>query len=147
MRRAYFHGQTKICRAENFIISYHIYSINYFISFIALKLPLCKVKKEFAEQHGIRQQTAPAPAPVVPARAPSFSPTLPPQRSQSSFNREADTLIVTPSDAQSNLPARLRPSRPENPPAPLRQGGSALKSTLLDRYSGFRMKINKASIM
>ena len=64
-----------------------------FIFFTALKLPLCKVKKEFAEQHGIRQQTAPAPAPVIPARAPSFSPTIPPQRSQSSFNREADTLI------------------------------------------------------
>ena len=28
-------------------------------------MPLCKVKKEFAEQHGIRQQTAPAP--VAPA--------------------------------------------------------------------------------
>ncbi len=28
---------------------------------------MSKVKKEFVEQHGIRQQTAPAPAPVVPA--------------------------------------------------------------------------------
>jgi len=83
---------------------------------IAFKLAFCKVKQDFAEEHGIKEQSAPA-----PARAPSFSPTIAPKRSQSSFNRE-------PTDTQANLPARLRPALQVSS-----AGGTALKSTLLDR--------------
>jgi len=86
---------------------------------IALKLPLCKVKQDFADQHGIRQN-APA-APVAPVQTPSFSPTVPPRRSQSSFNRERDTLIVTPSETISQGNQLQKPARPP------------LRSTLLDR--------------
>ena len=34
----------------------------------------------------------------TPVQTPVFSPTVAPRRSQSSFNREGDTLIVTPSE-------------------------------------------------
>ena len=34
----------------------------------------------------------------IPVQTPVFSPTVAPRRSQSSFNREGDTLIVTPSE-------------------------------------------------
>ena len=90
-------------------------------SIAALKLPLCKVKKDFADEHGIPQSN-----PVQQPRRPSFNPGTtsapsvvePPRRSQSSFNREGDTLIVTPS----------RTVTESSPAAP------ALKSTLLDRF-------------
>jgi len=86
---------------------------------------LCKVKKDFADQHGIRQSAPVAPvAPVAPAQTPSFSPTVPPRRSQSSFNREGDTLIVTPSETISQGNQQQQQQKPARPP---------LRSTLLDR--------------
>lgn len=102
---------------------------------LALKLAFCKVKKEFAEENGIRQE---APAPVqtpvqtpfqtpveTPVQTPVFSPTVAPRRSQSSFNREGDTLIVTPSETISQTNQQTQQSfRPTAP---------KIKSTLLDR--------------
>jgi len=65
---------------------------------IALKLPLCRVKNDFAQEHGITQKApepvrsrVPEPSPIrtrVQEPTPSFSPTTLPKRSQSSFTRE-----------------------------------------------------------
>jgi len=102
---------------------------------LALKLAFCKVKKEFAEENGIRPK---APAPVrtpvqtpfqtpveTPVQTPVFSPTVAPRRSQSSFNREGDTLIVTPSETISQTNQQTQQSFRPTPPK--------IKSTLLDR--------------
>jgi len=101
---------------------------------LALKLAFCKVKKEFAEENGIRQ-SAPAPPPPVqtpfqtpvetPVQTPAFTPTVAPRRSQSSFNREGDTLIVTPSETISQTNQQTQQSFRPTPPK--------IKSTLLDR--------------
>merc|ERR1711997_1269602 len=92
-------------------------------------------KKEFAEENGIRPK---APAPVrtpvqtpfqtpveIPVQTPVFSPTVAPRRSQSSFNREGDTLIVTPSETISQTNQQTQKSFRPTPPK--------IKSTLLDR--------------
>ena len=100
-----------------------------FSLFSALKLPLCRVKNDFAQEHGITQKApepvrsrVPEPTPIrtrVQEPTPSFSPTSLPKRSQSSFTREGDTLIVTPSET---IKENESPSR--SPP---------LRSSLLDR--------------
>ena len=98
----------------------------------ALKLPLCKIKTDFAQEHGIVEKD---PDPPTPSRVrtqsnfsptrdqSSFSPTAPPRRSQSTFTREGDTLIVTPSETIAQPEAFIdTPKRP-----------TALRSSLLDR--------------
>lgn len=79
---------------------------------VALKLPLCRIKSDFAQEHGIQTER-----PKTTTSSPRFRPTLNRQESTSSVTREGDTLIVTPSKVV---------AEDESPPTPLR-------STLIDR--------------
>jgi len=89
---------------------------------VALKLPLCRVKTEFAEEHGIRTEK-PKPKPIQRINKPN------------SFNREGDTIIVT-----SAPPTRSRvvPENPSNPKQPLRSSSGSseggLRASVLDRF-------------
>jgi len=90
---------------------------------VALKLPLCRVKQEFAEEHGIRTEKPKPKPPIQRINKPN------------SFTREGDTIIVTPT-----TPTRSRvvPENSSKPKQPLRSSGGSstggLRASVLDRF-------------
>jgi len=106
---------------------------------VALKLPLCRVKQEFAEEHGIRTEKPKS----TPTRSrlvvqPEENPSKPIQRinTPNAFTREGDTIIVTPSPTptRSRVVPENNPSKPKQPLRSSPPQGGGLRASALDRF-------------